>query len=347
MRNLMLGSRQTRPLARGRGALALAALLGLGACATGAGPLPVGSVIERARQECARLRETTLSRPVQTPVDAKLAELDQLLAAGQSDAALERARTLSSACSAEAEQRSGLLVLSVDVEAIRSRVGARRYGQYRWLAEHGDYSSAIFCGQALLKGDPGGCEGAPVAAAPLAEASRAPGVAPAPQVSGPAVSHDWDATEGDDDTSAAVASGAGSPPAPAETLRRRATAAPSRTASWVAFGTGAAALVAGGILAGLATQRRADLADRCPDCSRAEIDGGKHLALGADLAFGVGLTAAVTGLVLWWVGPGAEARAPARAAAAGATAVGRAEPHQRLAPRLDITVRSVGASWAF
>jgi hypothetical protein len=164
VRNLMLGSRQTRPLARGRGVLGLAALLGLGACATSAGPLPVGSVIERARQECARLRETTLSRPVQTPVDAKLAELDQLLAAGQSDAALERARALSSACSAEAEQRSGLLVLSVDVEAIRSRVGARRFGQYRWLAEHGDYSSAIFCGQALLKGDPGGCEGAPVAA---------------------------------------------------------------------------------------------------------------------------------------------------------------------------------------
>lgn len=347
MRNLMLGSRQTRPLARGRGVLGLAALLGLGACATSAGPLPVGSVIERARQECARLRETTLSRPVQTPVDAKLAELDQLLAAGQSDAALERARALSSACSAEAEQRSGLLVLSVDVEAIRSRVGARRFGQYRWLAEHGDYSSAIFCGQALLKGDPGGCEGAPVAAAPLAEASRAPGFAPAPQASGPAVSHDWDATEGDDDTSAAVASGAGSPPAPAATLRHRATAAPSRTASWVAFGTGAVALVAGGVLAGLATQRRADLADRCPDCSRAEIDGGKHLALGADLAFGVGLTAAVTGLVLWWVGSGPETRAPARSVATRSAATVPAEPRQRIAPRLDLTARSVGASWAF
>jgi len=351
VRNLMLGSRQTRPLGRGRVVLGLAALLGLGACATSARPLPLGSVIEQARQECARLRESTLSRPVQTPVDARLAELDQMLAAGQSDAALDRARTLSSACSAEAEQRSGLVVLSADVEAIRSRVGTRRYGQYRWLAEHGDYSSAIFCGQALLKGDPGGCEGAPVAAAPLAEASRTPSVAPAPPAGGRAVSHavshDWDATEGDDETSTAAASGAGSSPTPAATLRRRATPAPSRTASWVAFGTSAAALVAGGVLAGLATQRRADLADRCPDCSRAEIDGGKQLALGADLAFGVGLTAALTGLVLWWVGPGAEARAPAGAAAAGAAAVGRAEPRQRLAPRLDLTARSVRASWAF
>ncbi|MBK8481054.1 MAG: hypothetical protein IPL40_07735 [Proteobacteria bacterium] len=327
--------------------LALGGVVGLGACATRARPLPVGSVLEQARQECARLRETTLPRPVQTPVDGSLAELDRLVATGQSAAAAERARTLSSTCNAEAEQRGGLLVLSVDVESLRSRLAPQRYAQFRWLAQHGDYGSAIICGQALLNGDRGGCEGAPSERATLAAAASKPGAVAPTSPGGAALSQDWDATEGDDDAttsgpaSASVGGAAG-------TLRDRmdrapSHRAPSRTAAWVAFGAGGAALATGGVLALLATQRRAELADRCPDCSRAELEGGKRLALGADLAFGVGLTAAITGLVLWLANPSATAsRGPGAPAQASGAGRGSARGAQ-----VSVTTRGVGARWAF
>lgn len=342
MRNVLLEYPHTRPIVRSPGALGLLALIALGACATGPKPPPVDALVAQARQECARLRETTLPRPVQTPVDAGLAELERLVADGQDVEAAARARSLTGTCNAEADQRSGLLALSAEVEALRARLDARRYAQFRWLAGQGDYGSAIFCGQALLRGEPGGCEGAPVAADALAAAVRAPGATMAPPPRRAAIVHDWDATEGDDDAAAPTATSAVAPPPGALGLRRRATRAPSRSASWVAFGTSAAALVAGAVLAGMATKRHGELDDRCPDCSRAEIDGGKRLALGADVAFGVGLSAAITGLVLWWVGSGSGARMEPQP-----SVVGRPGPGLGSAPRLDFAARRVGAGLAF
>jgi hypothetical protein len=66
---------------------------------------------------------------------------------------------------------------------------------------------------------------------------------------------------------------------------------------------GAAALVAGGVLGGLALS----------DASSAETqndpdaDSAKSMALGSDIAIGIGIAAAAAGIVLWvWKGPAAE-----------------------------------------
>jgi hypothetical protein len=72
---------------------------------------------------------------------------------------------------------------------------------------------------------------------------------------------------------------------------------------WVTLGAGAAVLVAGGVVGGLALSQSGKLEEACPDggCSPArsgEVDALGSMALAADILIGVGAAAAVAGAVL-------------------------------------------------
>jgi hypothetical protein len=68
--------------------------------------------------------------------------------------------------------------------------------------------------------------------------------------------------------------------------------------SWILWGTGAAALVTGVVLAGLAFGESDGAIDGTP-----AADTARSLALGADISFGVAAAAAATGLILFFVLP--------------------------------------------
>jgi tetratricopeptide (TPR) repeat protein len=99
-----------------------------------------------------------------------------------------------------------------------------------------------------------------------------------------------------------------SPPlSPAPTPRGPAAADASHglpTASWAAFGVGAAGLVLGTVTGAISLARASDLADRCPDrvCDEAERD--EHdtilaLANASNVGFALGAAGAAVGLSLW------------------------------------------------
>ncbi|MDD5306210.1 MAG: tetratricopeptide repeat protein [Deltaproteobacteria bacterium] len=74
-------------------------------------------------------------------------------------------------------------------------------------------------------------------------------------------------------------------------------------AGWITLGTGAAALVAGGVLGGLALSQSGTLDEVCPGggCSpnrEAEVKALDSMALGADILLGVGAAAAAAGVVM-------------------------------------------------
>lgn len=80
---------------------------------------------------------------------------------------------------------------------------------------------------------------------------------------------------------------------------------------WVTLGAGAAVLIAGGVVGGLALSQSGKLEEACPDgnCSPArggEVDALGSMALTADILIGVGAAAAVAGVVLLLLPEGRE-----------------------------------------
>lgn len=76
------------------------------------------------------------------------------------------------------------------------------------------------------------------------------------------------------------------------------------TLAWVTLASGGAALIAGGVLGGLALSSAADLSDPALDYdAKADAQAASRgLALGADISIGVGVAAATLGLVLLLTG---------------------------------------------
>jgi tetratricopeptide (TPR) repeat protein len=76
------------------------------------------------------------------------------------------------------------------------------------------------------------------------------------------------------------------------------------TLAWVTLASGGAALIAGGVLGGLALSSAADLSDPALDYdAKADAQAASRgLALGADISIGVGIAAATLGLVLLLTG---------------------------------------------
>jgi hypothetical protein len=84
---------------------------------------------------------------------------------------------------------------------------------------------------------------------------------------------------------------------------------PERIWTWVAFGVGGAAAIAGGVIGGVAVSRRKALEeDECDDqhcfpSARDEGDTIERLNLTADVLFGVAAAGIVAGVVLYFVEP--------------------------------------------
>ncbi len=105
---------------------------------------------------------------------------------------------------------------------------------------------------------------------------------------------------------------------------RRSRVAPSTAGPWVVGGLGLATLAAAGVLGGIALGAQADRDAACPsqtDCD--PVAASEHharyrdMALGANVAFGVGAALVVAG-VGWWVGVHFARRRPAPVSASAA-----------------------------
>lgn len=113
------------------------------------------------------------------------------------------------------------------------------------------------------------------------------------------------------------------------TLRPSARGVP-RVVPWVVLGVGAAGLVAFGVMGAMASSQFDALesrcgAMRCPESEQAEVDSGRSLQTGANVALGIGITGAVVGGVLMALRRPAE-RAAAPSSAASPTARLRVAP---------------------
>ncbi|RYZ06178.1 MAG: hypothetical protein EOO73_17390 [Myxococcales bacterium] len=90
---------------------------------------------------------------------------------------------------------------------------------------------------------------------------------------------------------------------------------PNRTGAYVAWGVGAAALAAGGVLGVMTMQKHSDLEGDCTDGAcpperQSDLDSAKRLGNFSTIAFGVGAAGAVLGTVLFFTaGPSREERA--------------------------------------
>lgn len=91
--------------------------------------------------------------------------------------------------------------------------------------------------------------------------------------------------------------------------------APNRTGAYVAWGVGAAALAAGGVLGVMTMQKHSDIKDDCVDGAcpaerQSDLDSAKRLGNFSTIAFGVGAAGAVLGTVLFFTaGPSSSDRA--------------------------------------
>ena len=121
------------------------------------------------------------------------------------------------------------------------------------------------------------------------------------------------------------------PPPVARPIPAQNLAAPAKTGTspwaWVGIGTGAAALVVGGVMSGLAYQQRGQVADakRATDPSggadlvtgmtmkdaQAHVDQAKTYDIASYAMYGVGGAAVLTGVILWAVQSKARSRATA------------------------------------
>jgi hypothetical protein len=84
---------------------------------------------------------------------------------------------------------------------------------------------------------------------------------------------------------------------------------PERVWTWVAFGVGGAAAIAGGVIGGVALSKRKTLEDEscqdqhCDPSARSEGDTIESLNLTADVMFGLAAAGIVAGVVLYFVEP--------------------------------------------
>jgi hypothetical protein len=91
-----------------------------------------------------------------------------------------------------------------------------------------------------------------------------------------------------------------------------------RVWTWVAWGVGGAAAIAGGIVGGVSMSKESKLKERCPDglCSHDDKDEAKtikNMNGSADLLYGVAAVFGVTGLILFFVEPKRASREKASA----------------------------------
>jgi len=259
----------------------------LTACAHRPPPRPVDPkpAVLRANAACDRLAAAQLANvPQLTQVDEWKREIRAALAAGKRAKAAQLARLLAAACRQEAGRRSDLANLAGDLHRRRHRLDARGYRTFIALLRTPAYSEAIACGEGLLQGHAERCVTPPAAARPRKGAARAA------------------ARRLDRQPPAGAAHTAPDRPAPSASPTA-ATPTADRGGDdailwpWVTIGGGAALLVTGAVLGGLAQARYNDLVDTCPRCTQDEIDGGKRMAISADVMFAVGGAAATAGLV--------------------------------------------------
>lgn len=291
-------------------------------CAAAPKPIAVEPSVDLADEECERLRQTVLEQPIRTPIAEARRAVGEALQTGDAPRALALARELAEACRGEAQQRIDVAALRRDLQERGRGVSLRHQAHFEALIRARDYGNAIVCGEGLLQGVPERCDETMVAGverpyrsretvtlerqrAPYPSRRRQPqAVEPVRQERKVVLSTSESAGEPSVDQSPASARRA-TRPAPAGTTHGRR----SKLWFWGTAGASLALLASGAVLAGLASARHADLEQRCPDCSEGEVDGGKRMALAADVMLGLGLAAGIGAAVLWFVRPGESAAA--------------------------------------
>lgn len=111
--------------------------------------------------------------------------------------------------------------------------------------------------------------------------------------------------------------------------------APNRTTAYVAWGVGAAALAAGGVLGVMTMQKHSDLKGNCTDGAcpperQGDLDSAKRLGNFSTIAFGVGAAGAVLGTVLFFTA--SPSRADRAASAPERRFVGLTRPRVAIGP---------------
>ncbi len=280
--------------------------------------------VEAARAACARLLASRgeLEAPLRLLPASRQRAIDEALARGEPATAEALARALAADCDTEAQQRADVAKLAGLIEQ-ESRLPAGLVAHFGSLVREGHLARAIICGEGLLQGQPERCEHQLLdrAAKPtvtIEDPRQEPGTRQ------PRVARGRARRPGAGPASLAVRpESAPAAEAARPELAARPPATPPRKRSYaipaVVLAAGGAALIAGGVLGGLAQSRYDELDRSCPvrdpSCTRSAIDGGHRMAVAADVLFGVGGAAVATGVVLFVLEAvrGGERREPAQA----------------------------------
>ncbi len=199
------------------------------------------------------------------------------------------------------------------LERERASVRPEHYARFQSLARARRYDRAILCGEAILQQQGGRCDEQAGPERVAGEAIRLEDpqlgarARPHPRPERPpeekrALLPAEHRTEGTAAATAPSEPPVEPRPAPSAAGRRGAR---RFLAPILVLASGAALLAAGGGLAGAAQARHDELSRTCPlrdpACSTSAIDGGRGLAIGADVLFGVGGAAVLAGAILFLV----------------------------------------------
>lgn len=293
--------------------LVLVIQLGVG-CAHTFPPVSPAETIARARRDCDRLAQTRLKAPPKTDVERQLRQIKRALALKKRRRAARLADELATECRQEAERRDEVFALREAVNRDRDKLDPTLYARFLEQVDRGDYSLAILCGEGLLQQQPERCSLQPdrriraitkitmradgkVIKHVKTVGEQAPPVKTSPAAAGQA--RQGTTAAADPETAQISESDFA-----VDVMAQRASEPDEPTSArfwpWIVMGSGGALLVGGAIAAGLAQGRHDDLEQSCPACSQDDIDGGKRMALSADILFGTG-AAAVIGGVLWYL----------------------------------------------
>lgn len=297
-------------------------------CASGprAREVTPARAIKEAQASCKVLIDSRLKAPVSTDIGPMMAKAQAAKKGGKAVEAVAVAQDLKARCTEETRQREELAQVAQEVHSLRHLLPPRLYNRFMALTVRGAYTEAIYCGDGLVSDRPDRCRDQ---AQPVPRASRRGSVTlvdptleeavkgrkefkrPLPVKRKDSASEldqvvadahrvaqaEQDAERGEevpDDLSPEEAEGQKG----------------GRLWTWVALGSAGAMLVTGGVLGGLAQKQYNDLDSSCPNCTQAEIDRGKDMALASDALVGIGVVAAAAGAVLFffekqWFGQGA------------------------------------------
>ncbi len=333
----------------GRGPLnaaALALALAASGCATAPPPPPVNpeAAIREAKAACEAMGKVALEAPVKLDVVDRMYHVKKTLQAGKRKQAETLADALTADCQEEARTRKELAEVMEEIHNRPPQFPPWVYATFLALARSGDYDKALYCGDGILQAEPGKCARQEPDAKPRAYKPTNSIKLTEAEEAAPAVKPLRPTAPAEEPPPAPIAGAAPASQGSAEPEKDelppdlgQERAAPRRGLlswrqwSYVALGGGGVLLLTGAILGGAAQARYNDLDERCPDCSQAEIDGGKRLAQGADAMFALGTISAVGGAALlvydlWFRPRQEEARAAAarvRVTGGGLTIEGR------------------------